>query len=263
MRGIFDGRQGERWREKQFGRGGLADPKGREDELKMPDRRNAVPIKSGAARREGAGADFIPFVMGIVEKGRQMFGVGRRLARLRFAGWWKWRATRRSACGGLPLLLRFSGERFFQGGARIGKARRRGNDIGYGRLGLREQGGGRVEERAHHFGGRHGRGLQGLVVIEHPAGEHGFGGFLDPLVDQGSDFLAQVCSVVEPRQLKTLQRGAGSGLEIVQGRSKARDGHGQSSDLRAGPKGPATETLVHDTELSRSVSSPPLWICCG
>jgi hypothetical protein len=60
-----------------------------------------------------------------------------------------------------------------------------------------------------------------------------------------------------------LQRAAGSRLEIVERRSEARDGHGQSSDLRAGPKGPATETLVHSTELSRSVSSPPLWICCG
>ena len=54
--GIFDGRQGDRWREKKFGKGGLADPKGREDELKMPDRRNAVPIKSGAgAARRGGG----------------------------------------------------------------------------------------------------------------------------------------------------------------------------------------------------------------
>ena len=230
----------------------------------MVDLRNVVQMKSGAARgAKGAGAGFIPFVGGFVEKVRQMFGAGWRLACLRFAGWWKRQTTRRSACGGLPLFLRFSGDRSFHGGARIGKAWRRGNDVGQGRLRFREQGGGRVEERADHFGGRHGRGLQGLVVIEHPSGEHGFGGLLDPLVDQGGNFLAQVRSVVEPRQLKTLQRGAGSRLEIVERRSKPRDGHGQSSDLRAGPKGPATETLVHDTELSRSVSSPPLWICCG
>lgn len=230
----------------------------------MVDLRNAAQIKRGAARgAKGAGADFIPFVWDFVRKVRQMFGVGWRLARLRFAGWWKRRTSRRSACGGLPLFLRFSGDRSLHGGARIGKARRRGDDFGQRRLRLWEQGGGRIEKRAYHLGGRHGRGLQGLVVVEHPAGEHGFGGLLDPLVDQGGNFLAQVRSVVEPRQLKTLQRGAGSRLEIVERRSKTRDGHGQSSNLRAGPKGPATETLVHDTELSRIVSSPLLWICCG
>jgi hypothetical protein len=230
----------------------------------MLDRRNAVQIESGAARgAKGAGAGFIPFVRGFVEKVRQMFGAGWRLARLRFAGWWKGVTTRRSACGGLPLFLRFAGDRSFHGGARIGKAWGRGDDVGQGRFGFREQGGGRVEHRADHVGGSHGRGLQGLVVIEHPSGEHGFRRLLNPLVDQGGNFLPQVGSVIEARQLKTLQRGARSRLEIVERRSESRYGHGQSSNLRAGPKGPATETLVHSTDLSRFVSSPPLWICCG
>jgi len=230
----------------------------------MLDRRNAVQIKSGATRgAKGAGAGFIPFVRGFVKKVRQMFGVGWRLACFRFASWWKQRTTRRSACSGLPLFLRFSGDRSFHGGTRIGKEWRRGNNIRQGRLGFREQRGRRVEHRADHFGGSHGRGLQGLVVIEHPSGEHGFARLLDPLVDQGGNFLPQIRSVVEARQFKTLQRGAGSRLEIVEWRSKSRDGHGQSSNLRAGPKGPATETLVHSTELSRFVSSPTLWICCG
>jgi hypothetical protein len=47
-----------------------------------------------------------------------------------------------------------------------------------------------------------------------------------------------------------LQRGAGSRLKVVERRSNSRYGHGQSSILRAGPKGPATETLVHDTDVS-------------
>jgi hypothetical protein len=230
----------------------------------MRDPRNAVQMKSGAARgAKGAGAGFIPFVRGFVEKVRQMFKAGWRLACLRFAGWWKQRTSHRSACGGLPLFLRFSGDRSLHGDTRIGKAWRRGNDIGKGRLRFREQSRGRIEHRANHFGGGHGRRLQGLVVIEHPSGEHGFGCLLNPLVDQGGNFLPQVGSVVEARQFKTLQRCAGSRLEIVERRSNPRYGHGQSSNLRAGPKGPATETLVHSTELSRSVSSPPLWICCG
>ena len=42
--------------------------------------------------------------------------------------------------------------------------------------------------------------------------------------------------MVEACELKTLQRGAGSGLQIVERRSKPGNGHGQSSDLRAGPE---------------------------
>ena len=169
------------------------------------------------------------------------------------------RTARRSTGSGLPLFLRFSLNRSFHGGARIGKAWRRRSDFGQGRFGFREQGGGLVEERADHFGGRYGRGLQGLVVIQQPSSEHGLGRLLDPLVDQDGNFLPQVGSVVEARQLKTLQRGARSRLEIVERRGKPRYGHGQSSDLRTGPNGPATETLMHSTELSRYVSSPP----CG
>ena len=79
-----------------------------------------------------------------------------------------------------------------------------------------------------------GEGLQGLVVVEHPSGEQGFGGFLDPLVDQRGDFLTQVGGVIEPSEFKTLQRGARGRLQIIERRSKPRDSHGQSSDLRAG-----------------------------
>jgi hypothetical protein len=40
-----------------------------------------------------------------------------------------------------------------------------------------------------------------------------------------------------------LQRGSRSRLEIVERRSESRYGHGQSSNLRAGPKVPATEII--------------------
>jgi hypothetical protein len=40
-----------------------------------------------------------------------------------------------------------------------------------------------------------------------------------------------------------LQRSARSRLQIIERRSESRNGHGQSSNLRAGPKGPASEYI--------------------
>jgi hypothetical protein len=33
-------------------------------------------------------------------------------------------------------------------------------------------------------------------MIEHPAGEHGFTRFLDPLIDERADFVPKICSVI-------------------------------------------------------------------
>ncbi len=151
--------------------------------------------------------------------------------------------VRRSAGGGLPLLLGFSGDRSLEGSTRGGKSRRGWNDFGDGRFRFREQIRDRIDNRADNFGGRQRGGLQGFMVIEHPSGEHRFGCLLDPLIDQGGNFLPQIRGVVEPRQFKTLQRSAGSRLQIVERRSETRYGHGQSSNLRAGPRGPATEII--------------------
>jgi hypothetical protein len=220
--------------------------------------------REGATRgSKGAGLNFILSLQGFVEKALSGIGVAWRMAHRGLGGWGHKQASRRSAGNGLPLFLGFSGDRPFHGGARIRKTWRRGNDFGPGRLGFREQSGGRVDQRADHFGGRHGRGLQGFMVIEHPSGEDGFGRLLDPLIDQSSNFLTQIGRVIEPRQFKTLQRGARSRLQIIERRGKPRNGHDQSSDLWAGPKGPPVKLLVHSTELSRYVSSPSLWICCG
>ena len=68
------------------------------------------------------------------------------------------------------------------------------------------------------------------MVIEHPAGDHRFGRLLDPLIDQGGNFLAQVGGMVEAREFKTLQGRARRRLQVVEGRSEARNGHDQSSD---------------------------------
>ena len=165
------------------------------DGMEGLNRRDAVQIMNRETLcQKRAGLNSIPVLWDLVENTRrELVGSGQT------------QASRRSACSGLPLFLRFSGDRSFQGDARSGKARRSGNDFGDGRLEFREQGSGRVDQCADHFGGRHRRRLQGLMVIEHPSREHRFGGVLDPLIDQRGNFLAQICSVIESCQLKTLQ----------------------------------------------------------
>jgi len=206
------------------------------------NRRDVVQVTlGGTVWREGAGLHFLFVICAFVMMGLRKAGDAWRMGRRGLVSSGCEQGSRRSACGGLPLFLRFSGDRTFYGGARSGEARWRWNDVRDGRRGLGKQGGGGVDQGADHFGVRHGRGLQGLVVIEHPPSEQCFGSLLNPLVDQYSNFLAQVRSVVEPCELKTLQRGARSRLQIVERRSKPRDGPGQSSNLRAGPKGPASK----------------------
>ncbi len=180
------------------------------------NQRDVVHIASGAKRcSKGAGLNFISFLWGFVEKARRKIGAAWRLARCGFDRRGREQASRRSPCSGLPLFLRFSGDRSLHRGARIRKTWGGWNDLGYGRLGFREQGGGRVNQRADDFGRRHRRRLQRLMVIEHPSGEHGFGRLLDPLIHQCGNLLTQIRSVIEPSQLKTLQRGTRSGLQIV------------------------------------------------
>lgn len=78
------------------------------------------------------------------------------------------------------------------------------------------------------------------MVIEHPAGEHGLGSFLDPLVDQGGNFLAEIGGVIEASELEALQGSSRSSLQIIERGSETRNGHGQSSDIEIEPKGPSS-----------------------
>jgi hypothetical protein len=214
------------------------------DRSQVLNLRKAAQIVEGTTRRpKGAGLDFIPAILEFLEKVRREIHVTLRLERYGLLGSREGRPMRRSASGGLPLPLRFSGDRSLHGGARRGIAGRRRNDFGDGGLGFREKGGGRVEQGADHFSGGHGRRLQGLMVVEHPSGEHGLRRLLNPLIDQGGNFLSQIRGVIEPCQLKTLQRGARCRLQIVERRSESRNCHGQSSNLWAGPKGPASECI--------------------
>ena len=78
--------------------------------------------------------------------------------------------SQRLAGDGLALLLRFSGDRSFQGGARSGEAWRGRNDIGDGRLGFGQQSGDWVDQRADQLSRRHRGGLQGFMVVEQRCG---------------------------------------------------------------------------------------------
>jgi hypothetical protein len=189
-------------------------------------------FESGGALADGGEAKLNSFIWVVWDESCGEIGVGRRGARRKFAGAVREQEARGLARGGLPLFLGFSSERRFHGSRGGGKAWRCRNHVGDGRLGFRDQGGGRVNQTAGDFRGTHGRRLQGLMVIEHPAGEHGFGGLLDPLIDQNGNFLPQVRSMVEAREFKALQRGARSRLQIVEGRGESSYGHGQSSNLK-------------------------------
>lgn len=159
----------------------------------------------------------------------------------------------RSAGGGMPLFLGFAGEGSLDGCAGRGIAGRSGNDFGCGRDGFGEQGVGRVDQGANQIGRRDRRGLQGFVVIEHPAGEKGFAAFLDPLIDQSGDFISKVGCVIEAREFKTLQGSARCGLQVVEGRSESGNGHGQGSNLvqlGQAQKGKPVKALVNGTKLS-------------
>ena len=56
---------------------------------------------------------------------------------------------------------------------------------------------------------RHTRGA--LALLQKPAGKHGRGVLLDPLVEQSTDLFAEIGSVVQAGKLITLQRVARSG----------------------------------------------------
>lgn len=70
--------------------------------------------------------------------------------------------------------------------------------------------------------------------------------------------------MVQTRELVTLQRSAGRGLQIFKRWRETRKCHGQFSNLGLGAEGAAVDLLVNSTELARVVSSAAcvemLWI---
>lgn len=71
------------------------------------------------------------------------------------------------------------------------------------------------------------RGKNGaLALLDQPTGDHGVGVFVEPLVEQGRDLLAQIARVTETREFVTLQCVAGSGEKELPGRLGAIGVHG-------------------------------------
>jgi hypothetical protein len=129
--------------------------------MEVLNRRNAGRIVNGATIcPERAGLKFIPVICAPREKARREIDVDCQLVCHGLSGSGHERPLPRSACGGLPLLLRFSSDRSFHVGARSDKAWRGRNDFGNGRLRFREQGSERVDQGADHFGGGHGGRLE-------------------------------------------------------------------------------------------------------
>jgi len=75
--------------------------------------------------------------------------------------------------------------------------------------------------RGFGVGGSHGA----LALLDKPAGDHGVGVFVEPLVKEGSDLLAEIGGVAEARKLVTLQSIAGSGEKEFPGRLGAAGIH--------------------------------------
>ena len=125
-----------------------------------------------------------------------------------------------ASCGG-PALLGLAIQGATEGLARIGEARRGGGDrlsIGRGRrIGFKEG--------LKQIGRGNARFVKGVAVIQHPASQQGFGRLLDPLIDQGADFAAQICRMVQARQLETLQRCGRCLSQILKRRNDSAYGH--------------------------------------
>ena len=86
----------------------------------------------------------------------------------------------------------------------------------------------RVLKGAQKIRDRQGRFAKRAVMFEHPARQHRFRCFLEPLIDQYSDFTAQVRGMVEAGELETLQGRSRSRMQIVDGGHDARYSHGQT-----------------------------------
>jgi hypothetical protein len=64
-----------------------------------------------------------------------------------------------------------------------------------------------------------------LALFDEPAGDHGIGVFVEPLVEEGRDLLAEIGDVAEAREFVGLQSVAGGGKEELPRRLSAMVRH--------------------------------------
>jgi hypothetical protein len=84
------------------------------------------------------------------------------------------------------------------------EARNGGNDFRSNGLRVVQRIGRVVENSLKHVRSGRRRFAGRSALIQHPACEHGLGGFLDPLVDENTDFTTEIGSVIDPCKFKTL-----------------------------------------------------------
>ena len=98
---------------------------------------------------------------------------------------------------------------------RLREAGWRGTDIGWRLRNVGEWISARILKRAEDLRCVQGWLMNRAVMLQHPARQHGFACVLNPLVDQNRDFTAQIGGVIQTCQLKTLQRGTRSRVQVV------------------------------------------------
>jgi hypothetical protein len=103
-----------------------------------------------------------------------------------------------------PVSLELASNGSARGLAGIAEARRGRNDFRSNALRVVQRIGRVVENSLKHVRSGRRRFAGRSALIQHPACEHGLGGFLDPLVDESADFTTEIGSVIEPCKFKTL-----------------------------------------------------------
>ena len=97
-----------------------------------------------------------------------------------------------------------------------------------------------------------------FALLDEPAGDHGVGVFVEPLVEEGRDLLAEIGRVAEAREFVALQRVAGSGEKKLPGRLSAIGGHGALRWNRV------TQSILYrtcnHTVITSNLSVTSLWI---
>src|SRR5713101_3737731 len=95
-------------------------------------------------------------------------------------------------------------------------------------------------------------------MLEQPAGEHGVGRFVHPLIHERGDFFPEICRVAKPRELEAFQRAHGCVAEILPREAVLVGGH--KGLLRARVSGtpyyPRYVPLCQYLNLARRVDPP-------
>jgi hypothetical protein len=94
----------------------------------------------------------------------------------------------RPGSGAGLLLLSLALDGALEGRARVSETRWGGNDLRGERHGIGDRDGSGIEKGLKQVGRGTRRFAGGIALVKHPPRQHGFGRFLNPLVNQGANF---------------------------------------------------------------------------